>query len=64
LRQLRKEEIATDDSSLGLLTLAERSRHPVARIFAARYNALIFSRHRASAAEIRELKGLLRQMRS
>jgi hypothetical protein len=64
LRRLRQEEITTEDLSLGLHTLAERSRHPAARTFAARYNALIFSGRRASAAELRELKALLRQMRS
>lgn len=64
LRRLRKEQIATEDLSLGLLTLAERSIHPAARAFAVRYNALAFSGRRASAAELRELKGLLRQMRS
>ena len=64
LRQLRKEEIATEDLSLGLRTLADRSRDPAARAFASRYNALVFSGRRASVAEIRELKELLRQMRS
>ena len=64
LRQLRKEQIATDDLSLGLHTLAARSRYPAARTFAARYNAVIFSGRSASAAEIRELRELLRQMRS
>jgi transglutaminase-like putative cysteine protease len=64
LRQLRKEQIATEDLSLGLHTLAARSRYPAAGIFAARYNAIIFSGRRASAAEIRELKALLRQMRN
>jgi transglutaminase-like putative cysteine protease len=64
LRQLQKEQIATDDLSLGLHTLAARARSPIARTFAARYNALIFSGRRASAAELRELKELLRQMRS
>ena len=64
LRQLRKEGIATEDLSLGLSTLADRSRYPAARIFVARYNALVFSGRRASATEIRELKELLRQMRS
>ena len=64
LRQLRQEGIATEDLSLGLRTLAELSRHPAARIFAVRYNALIFSGRRVSAAELQELKELLRQMRS
>jgi hypothetical protein len=64
LSLLRQEKIATEDLSLGLRTLAERSTHPAARIFAARYNALIFSGHRASATELRELKELLRQIRS
>lgn len=64
LRQLRQEKIATDDLSLGLHTLAARSRYPAARTFAARYNALVFSGRRASAAEIRELRELLRQMHS
>lgn len=61
LRQLRQEKIATDDLSLGLHTLAARSRYPAAQTFAARYNALVFSGRRASAAEIRELRALLRQ---
>jgi protein-glutamine gamma-glutamyltransferase len=64
LRRLRQEGIATADLSLGLRTLAERSRHPVARTFADHYNALVFSGRRASAAELRELKELLRQLRS
>ena len=64
LRRLRQEKIATEDLSLGLRTLAERSRYPAARTFAVRYNALIFSGHRAGATELRELKELLRQMRS
>ena len=64
LRQLRQEGIATADLSRGLRTLADLSRYPAARTFAARYNALIFSDRRASGAELRELKELLRQMRS
>jgi hypothetical protein len=64
LRRLRQEGIATEELSLGLYTLAERSRYPAARTFAARYNALVFSGRRASAAELRELQALLRQMRS
>jgi transglutaminase-like putative cysteine protease len=64
LRQLRQEGIATKDVSRGVHTLAALSRHPAARTFAARYNALVFSGRRASVAELRELRELLRQMRS
>lgn len=63
LRRLRQEKIATEDLSLGLRTLAARSTSPAARPFAERYNALVFSGKPASAAEIRELKDLLRQMK-
>lgn len=64
LRQLRREKIATEDVSLGVRTLADLHPHPAARTFADCYNAIVFSGRRASAAEIRELKKLLRQMRS
>lgn len=64
LRQLRREKIATEDVSLGLRTLADLHPHPAARSFADRYNAIVFSGRRASAAEIRELKKLLRQLHS
>lgn len=64
LWQLRKQGIATDDLSLGIHTLAERSPHPAARNFAGSYNAIVFSGRKARADELRELKELLRQMRS
>lgn len=64
LRRLRREQIATEELSLGVQTLAERSRYPAARTFAARYNAIVFSGRRMSTMEVRELKELLRQMRS
>lgn len=64
LQQLRQDQIATEDLSLGLRTLAALHPHPAAQTFAARYNAIVFSGRKASAGEIRELKELLRQMRS
>jgi hypothetical protein len=64
LRQLRKEQIDTEDLSRGVRTLAALHPHPAARSFAEAYNAIIFSGRRASVAELRELKELLRQLRS
>lgn len=64
LRKMKKAQITTDDLNLGLRTLADRYPHPAARLFADRYNAIIFSGRRPNAREVRELKELLRQMRS
>lgn len=63
LRLLRREGIDTTPPAIGLRRLAARSAHPLARDFAARYNAIVFHDRRMTPQEGRELQELLRRLK-